>query len=81
MIIQVIIDRIEDNGLAVLEIEGQGGDFYWPVEFLPSGIHDGSVLRFRIESNPEEESRRREKIRRLQQELLKRDSGDNPAPR
>ncbi len=78
MIITVIIDRIEDNGLAVLEIEGQGGDFYWPVEFLPSGIHDGSVLRFRIESDPEEESRRREKIRKLQDNLLKRSGGNTP---
>ena len=76
MFIQVIIDRIEDNGLAVLEIEGVGGDFYWPVEFLPSGVHDGSVLRFRIDPDPEEEFRRRKKIEELQRELLKRDRPD-----
>ncbi|HDL65099.1 MAG TPA: DUF3006 family protein, partial [Proteobacteria bacterium] len=43
MRLRVVIDRIEDGQLAVLEIEGISGDFIWPVEFLPEGVHDGSI--------------------------------------
>jgi len=72
MKIRVIIDRIEDGRLAVLEIEGIAGDFIWPVEFLPEGVHDGSILDFTIEDNPEAEASQREKMKKIQEELLKR---------
>ena len=72
MKLRVVIDRIEDGRLAVLEIEGEMGDFVWPVEFLPQNVHDGSVLEFTIEENPEAESAQREKMRMLQDELLRR---------
>ena len=72
MNVRVVIDRIEDRELAVLEIAGRAGDFLWPVDCLPPGVHDGSILEFTIEDNPEEENRQREKIRKLQEELLKR---------
>lgn len=72
MKIRVVIDRIEDGRLAVLEIEGVVGDFIWPVEFLPAGVHDGSILDFTIELNPEAEAKQRKKIKKLQEELLKR---------
>lgn len=72
MKVRVVIDRIEDNKLAVLEIEGWAGDFIWPVKFLPPGVHDGSILDFSIELNPGAEAAQREKIRKLQQELLER---------
>jgi len=75
MKLRVVIDRIEDNRLAVLEIEGVMGDFVWPVEFLPSGVHDGSVLDFIIRDNPDAEKAQREKIRLIQEKLRKR-SGD-----
>ena len=65
--VRVVIDRIEENGLAVLEIEGVGGDFLWPVEFLPPGVHDGSILDFSIETNPAAEAAQREKIQKLQE--------------
>ena len=72
MKLRVVIDRIEDRGLAVLEIEGMAGDFIWPVEFLPEGVHDGSILDFTIEDNPEAEASQREKMKKLQDELLRR---------
>jgi len=79
MELTIIIDRIENNGLAVLEIEGVGGDFLWPVEFLPPDAHEGSVLRFSIDSDPDEEDRRRKKMRDLQRELLERSGRNSPA--
>lgn len=72
MKVRVVIDRIEDGGLAVLEIEGLMGDFVWPVEFLPETVHEGSILNFTIEDDPEAEAAQREKIRKLQEELLRR---------
>lgn len=72
MKVRVIIDRIEDGRLAVLEIGGEMGDFVWPVEFLPENVHDGSILEFTIEENPEVEAAQREKVRNLQSELLRR---------
>ena len=72
MNLRVVIDRIEDNSLAVLEIEGVTGDFLWPVEFLPEGVHDGSILDFTIEDNPEAEAKQQEKMQKLQDELLRR---------
>ncbi len=72
MKLRVVIDRIEDNGLAVLEIGGQAGDFFWPVGLLPPGVRDGSVLSFTIEEDPGAEKQQRDKIRALQEELLKR---------
>ncbi len=72
MRLRVVIDRIEDGQLAVLEIEGISGDFIWPVEFLPEGVHDGSILDFTIEDNPEAEASQREKMQKLQDELLER---------
>lgn len=72
MKVRVVIDRIEDNKLAVLEIDGQAGDFCWPVDRLPPGVHDGSVLSFIIEEDPGAEKKQRDKILALQAELLKR---------
>jgi len=72
MKLRVVIDRIEDNNLAVLEIDGQAGDFYWPVDRLPPGVHEGSILCFTIEEDPGAEKKQRDKIRALQEELLKR---------
>jgi hypothetical protein len=72
MKVRVVIDRIEDKSLAVLEIDGMAGAFFWPVDRLPAGVHDGSVLSFTIEDNPGAEKKQRDKIRAMQEELLKR---------
>lgn len=69
--VTAVIDRIEDNGLAVLEIEGEA-EFLWPVQFLPVGAREGNVLDFLIRINPEEEARRRREIEEIQRELLER---------
>ena len=79
MKIRVVVDRIEDKRLAVLEIEGVAGDFVWPLEFLPPGAHEGSILDFVIEADPQAEEEQRRRIRKLREELLKR-SETGPSP-
>lgn len=55
------IDRIEGE-IAVVEIaEGKTVDI--PLSALPEGVREGSVLR--IETDPDEEARRKKKIRSL----------------
>ena len=67
----VIIDRFE-NGAAVCECEN-GAALRLPLSRLPSGVREGSVLRFadgRWISCPEEESIRREMVRKKLATLL-----------
>ncbi len=65
-----VVDRIEGD-LAVVETE-------WrevvniPLRYLPEGIREGNVLDIIFRINPEKEKKRREEIKKLQEELLKR---------
>jgi len=70
MKIRVVIDRFEGE-LAVLEIAGEGV-VDWPRKFLPEGSHEGAILDFDIELNPEAEAKQRKKVAALQDELLRR---------
>ena len=72
MKIRVVIDRFEEE-LAVLEIEGEGF-VDWPRKFLPKDSHEGAILDFDIELNPEAEAEQRKKVAALQDELLRRTS-------
>ena len=56
-----IIDRIEGD-LAVIEV-AEGKTVNIPRSSLPVGVKEGSVLRIAID--PEEEARRRKKLRSL----------------
>ncbi len=65
-----VVDRIEGD-LAVVETE-------WrevvniPLKYLPEGTREGNVLDIIFRINPEREKERREEIKKLQEELLKR---------
>ena len=62
-----VIDRIEE-GKAVILVKGEG-EMYLPVNSLPAGAGEGSVLRFDITVDKAAEEGRRKKVRDLQNRL------------
>lgn len=66
-----VIDRIEGK-LAVLEMEGGAGYIEVPVKFLPAGVKDGNVLRVTFEQDTEEEQKRKDKAKEIQDRLRNR---------
>ena len=70
MKIRVVIDRFEEK-LAVLEVAGEDV-VDWPRKYLPEGSHEGAILDFDIQLNPEAEAEQRRKVAALQEELLRR---------
>jgi len=70
MKMRVVVDRIEGE-LAVLEVEGKA-IVEWPVKFLPRGVAEGNILDVECAINSAAEAAQREKISKLQQELLQR---------
>lgn len=68
-----VVDQIE-GGLARVETE-------WremvdiPLKYLPKGLKEGNVLDIIFRINPEREKERRDKVRSLQEELLRRSQG------
>ena len=67
----VVIDRIEGN-IAIIELPERGGRIEIPVKFLPKGAGEGNVLDMSFRLNKEEEKSRREKIKKMQEDLKKR---------
>lgn len=65
-----VIDRIEEK-IAVIELEDRS-QILFPAERLPKGAGEGSILNITITYDRKETKRQREKIRRLQEKLLKR---------
>ncbi len=65
-----VIDRIEE-GIAVIELEDKS-QILFPAKSLPKGAGEGSVLRIDITYDAQATKRQREKIKRLQEKLLKR---------
>ena len=65
-----VIDRIEE-GIAVIELEDRS-QVLFPAKRLPKGAGEGSVLRIDITYDAQATKRQREKIKRLQERLLKR---------
>ena len=65
-----VIDRIEE-GIAVIELEDRS-QVLFPAKRLPKGAREGSVLRIDITYDAQATKRQREKIKRLQERLLKR---------
>lgn len=62
-----VIDRIEGDK-AVILVKG-GGEMYLPVNDLPSGVKEGSVLSFNITVDRGAEEERRKKVQDLQRRL------------
>ena len=65
-----VIDRIEEE-IAVIEIEDRS-QILFPAKRLPKGAGEGSVLRINVTYDAQATKRQREKIRTLQEKLLKR---------
>lgn len=71
--LHAVIDRIEDNDLAVLLLgddEKEKVDF--PVSLLPRAASDGDHLRITIKLDEESRAAAEEKVSKLQDELVKR---------
>ena len=71
MNITAVIDRIENEKQAVLEIEGKG-HIVWPAEFLPEDCGAGCVVSINIKRNLEKEKSLKRNILKLQEKLLKK---------
>ena len=65
-----VIDRIEEK-IAVIELEDRS-QVLFPAKRLPKGAEEGSVLKIDITYDREATKRQREKIKKLQEKLLKR---------
>ncbi|MFW6269567.1 MAG: DUF3006 domain-containing protein [Bacillota bacterium] len=60
-----VIDRIE-NGIAVVLIgENEEAEIQWPVDYLPDGAKEGSILNIEVELNKDEVERKKKKSREL----------------
>lgn len=69
------IDRIE-GALAVILLD-QGGEFIIHKDSLPSGWHEGSVVRIQLELDEAEEKKRLAEVKELQEKLIKRTEEKN----
>ena len=70
---KAIADRIEE-GIAVIVIEGKTMSL--PVEFFEFEVHEGQRLKITCEPDEKSEQETRDKIKNLQEELLKRNKED-----
>ncbi len=71
--IQAVIDRIEDNGMAVLLAgDDEQTQIDLPVSLLPDGASDGDHLRISITLDEDARASMQDRIRNLQEELLNR---------
>lgn len=72
---KAVIDRIEDGKIAVVIINGVG-QVLIPVEKFDIKIHEGQHLKIIFEPDEKSEQDTKEKIKNLQEELLKRNEED-----
>ncbi len=71
--IHAVVDRIEDNEMAVILLGPEERDqIDLPRRFLPEGASDGDHLTITITLDPESRASAEEEVRRLQDELEKR---------
>ena len=77
--ITVVVDRIEENTIAVIEMPDLS-TIEVDKKFLPKKVKEGNVLDINIKINPEEEKKRLDEVKSLQQELLKEINGLNIGP-
>lgn len=72
-IIHAVIDRIEDNDMAVILLgDDEKDQIDLPVSFLPANATDGDHLRITITLDEESRDAMQDRIRKLQEELLNR---------
>ena len=71
---RVQVDKLEDNGMAVLLLYPEGKrPFDVPLELLPEGARAGDVFEVRFVRDDRETERMADENRRLLDELLGRD--------
>lgn len=71
--IHAVIDRIEDNDMAVVYLgDGEENQIDVPVSFLPEGADAGDHLRITITLDTESRGQTEERVKKLQEELKKR---------
>ena len=69
--IQVVIDRIEEGKIAVIEMPDMS-TIEVDKKFLPEKVKEGNVLDIKIKINKKAEKKIRAEVSDLQQELLER---------
>ncbi len=71
--IHAVIDRIEDNGMAVVLLgDDEKQQIDLPVAFLPNGASDGDHLRISITLDKQERAAAEDNVKKLQDELTER---------
>jgi hypothetical protein len=71
--IHAVIDRIEDNDMAVILLgDDEKERIDLPISFLPKDASDGDHLRINITLDKESRAAAEEKVKNLQDELEKR---------
>ncbi len=69
--ITVVVDRIEENKIAVVELPDMS-TIELDKKFLPANVKEGNVIDIYFKINPEEEKKRLDDVKSLQEELLNR---------
>ena len=73
--IHAVIDRIEDNDMAVILLgDDEKEKIDLPIAFLPEDASDGDHLRITITLDKESRASAEDQVRSLQERLLKRSS-------
>ena len=70
--LHAVIDRLEDNDLAVVLVgEDESAQVDWPVSLLPEGAQDGDHLRIMIELDEDSRRASEKRVKELRERLLK----------
>jgi len=73
-----VIDRIEDNGMAVVLLgDDEKQQIDLPVAFLPDGASDGDHLRISIALDKQARAAAEDNVKKLQDELTERSGTQN----
>ena len=70
--VRAVVDRIEDNGVAVLTIGDSKTTIDVPVAALPAGVSDGDHLQLKFSLDKEAKAAAGDKIAKLQQQMEQR---------
>lgn len=74
--IRAVIDRIEDNKMAVLLVGEEEVAIDLPADLLPKGASDGDHLRIDITLDRDARATAQDKVRDMQERLTKRSGSE-----
>lgn len=69
---RAVVDRVEDGGRAVLQLDDGGELIELPVELLPEGVADGDHLVITVAADLDARDSAAERIRDLRERLQRR---------